>query len=191
MKSFPRMSGVFISFTMYALSHIVMGFVPVSKYMSSGTYCVVEDQPVTWFILICCPSFGFGMGSNFASNFDDTNVILDPELIIIDAVGPLIELSLIVALEGCAPRKVVPGSLPVAGLSWIALEVRVLALECPSPLVSCSLSARLTALVADCGTSDSATLAEHLPSCFPATGTLLGCFHSLFVSQQMRHRPNN
>src|SRR5258706_15216497 len=158
MKSFPRMSGVFISFTMYALSHIVMGFVPVSKYMSSGTYCVVEDQPVSWFILICCPSFGFGMGSNFASNFDDTNVILDPELIIIDAVGPLIELSLIVALEGCAPRKVVPGSLPIAGLSWIASEVRVLALECPSPLVSCSLSARLTALLADFGTIDSVTL---------------------------------
>jgi len=185
------MSGVFISFTMYASSHIVTGFVPVSKYMSSGTYCVVEDRLVTWFILICCPSFGFSMGSNFASNFDDTNVILDPESIIIDAVGPLIELSLIVALEGCAPRKVVLGSLPVTGLSWIALGVRVLASECPSPLVSCSLLVRLMALVADCGMSDSATLAEHLPGCFPATGTPLGCFHSLFVSRQMRHHPDN
>ena len=107
---------------------------PILKNTSSGTYWVIEEWLVTWLILMCCPSFGFDAGSNFSSNFVETREMLDPELIIIDAVGPLIELSRTVVLEGCAPRKVVPGGLPVTGLSCTTSELKALMLVDPNPL---------------------------------------------------------
>ena len=55
-------------------------------------------------------------------------------------------------------------------------------------VVAVSVSARFTKFGADWGTSESATLAEHLPSRFPATIIPLGCFHSLLESRQTRHR---
>src|SRR5258706_15109811 len=83
---------------------------------------------------MCCPSFGFGLGSSVASNFDEIKVMLDPESIIIVAMGPLTELRQIMALEGCAPRKVVPGGLPVTGLSCRTSELKVLTSDDPNPL---------------------------------------------------------
>ena len=177
------MSGAFISFTMYASIHMETGLVLVSKNISSGTYCIVEDRLVTWLILICCPSFRFGVGFNFLSNFEDTNEMLDSELIIIVAVGPSVELSLTVALEGCAPRKVVPGSLPIKALSWITSELKA--------LTSVVLDISIPSPVAACGMRGSATLAEHWPSWFPATRTPWGCFHSLLVSQHTSQHPES
>ena len=55
-------------------------------------------------------------------------------------------------------------------------------------VVEVKVSARLTKLGADCGTKESATLAEHRPPWLPATIIPLGCFHSLLESRQTRHR---
>jgi hypothetical protein len=103
--------------------------------MSRVTYWVVEDRPVTWLILIFCPSLGLGVGSNFSSNFDDTRVMLDPESIMICAEGPSGKLSLTVALEGCAPKKVVPGGRPATGLSCLTSELKVSLSVEPKPPV--------------------------------------------------------
>jgi len=100
----------------------------------------MEDQLVTWLILMCCPSFGFGLGSSVTSNFNEIKVMLDLELIIIVATGLLTKLRQIVALEGCTPRKVVLGSLPVTGLSCRTSELKVLMSDDLNPLAPWSVS---------------------------------------------------
>ena len=95
----------------------------VLKNISSETYWFVKDRPVTWLIRMFCPSLGLGVGLNFLSSFDDTNVILDPELTITWARGPSGDPSLTMALEGWAPRNVVLGGLPAAGFNAITSEL--------------------------------------------------------------------
>jgi len=108
---------------MYASNFKDMVSAGVLKNISSKTYWFVEDRPVTWLIQMFCPSRGLGVGLNFSSSFDDTNVILDPESTITWARGPSGDPSLTMALEGWAPRNVVPGSLPAAGFNVITSEL--------------------------------------------------------------------
>ena len=76
-----------------------------------------------------------GAGFNLSSSFDDTREILDPESMTIEVIGPSIELSLMEALEGCAPRNVVPGGCPAVGLSWMTSDAKVLASVELNPLL--------------------------------------------------------
>ena len=66
--------------------------------------------------------------------------MLEPESIMIEVVGPSIVLIRIVALDGCAPRKVVPGGHPATGLSHTTSELKVLASVDPNLLLPCAVS---------------------------------------------------
>ena len=127
------MRGAFISLTIYASRRKETSPLLVSKNRSRGTYCVVDDHPVTWLIRICCPSLRCGAGVSVSSTLVDTKDMLEPESMTIEAVGPLVELIRTVAFEGCAPRKVVPGGRPLTGLSSITSEWRDFTLVDPNP----------------------------------------------------------
>ena len=112
----------------------------VSMNNSSMTYWVVAEWPVTRLILICCPSHGFGAGFSCSSSLDETSKMLEPESIPIEVVGPSIALIHIVALDGCTPRKVVPGSCPATGLSHTTSELKVLVSMDPNLSLPCVVS---------------------------------------------------
>ena len=61
--------------------------------------------------------------------------ILDPESMMIEAIRPSVELSLTEALEGCAPKNVVPSGRPAVGLSWMTSDAKVLASVEPNLLL--------------------------------------------------------
>ena len=123
-----------MSLTIYASNCIDTIHWSVLKNSSSVMYCVVADCPVTWLILICWPSLGFGARFSRSRSLDETSEMFEPESITIEVVGPSIALIQIVALEGWAPMKVVPGGRPVTGLSCITSVLKVLASVDPKPL---------------------------------------------------------
>ena len=73
---------------MYASMSMETGPSEVSKYVVIPTYLLVDEQPVTWLILMDWPVFSFELGLMVLNRLVEIKEILEPESTIITVLFP-------------------------------------------------------------------------------------------------------